>query len=292
MWGFHDRLLTLRTALCTFLTHGRAVQAIYRRWRWQAAAQNSQSGLGLTEAEWEEEWNSVLRLASAEPRATPHATTKRRSRLSTVSVDDDLDPLYESLEEVHVLALAHVLRRPIIVVADTVLKDAFGEALAPIPFGGIYLPLEVASSDCDHCPLLLTYDSGHFSALVSMQTPPSLTALPTIIPVTDSEHGLLPIQFAVDPGPGLDWARVEQSPSMLAQLALQDGEQIGLLKEYLDLVQVSHKDWASCTLFFLCVNQNVDGIDVKMCIPSHSRVTMNAGTEIYRDVLPSAENIC
>ena len=36
------------------------------------------------------------------------------------------------------------LRRPIIVIADTVLKDAFGEALAPIPFGGIYLPLEVA----------------------------------------------------------------------------------------------------------------------------------------------------
>ena len=28
-------------------------------------------------------------------------------------------------------------------IADTVLKDAFGEALAPIPFGGIYLPLEV-----------------------------------------------------------------------------------------------------------------------------------------------------
>ena len=38
------------------------------------------------------------------------------------------------------------LRRPIIVIADTVLKDAFGEALAPIPFGGIYLPLEVATT--------------------------------------------------------------------------------------------------------------------------------------------------
>ena len=39
------------------------------------------------------------------------------------------------------------LRRPIIVIADTVLKDAFGEALAPIPFGGIYLPLEVATME-------------------------------------------------------------------------------------------------------------------------------------------------
>lgn len=30
--------------------------------------------------------------------------------------------IYESLEEIHVLALAHVLRRPIIVVADTMLR--------------------------------------------------------------------------------------------------------------------------------------------------------------------------
>jgi OTU domain-containing protein 7 len=29
---------------------------------------------------------------------------------------------YESLEEVHVLALAHVLRRPIVVIADLMLK--------------------------------------------------------------------------------------------------------------------------------------------------------------------------
>ena len=34
-WGFHDRLLTLRSALANFLNHGNAVQAIYRRWRWQ-----------------------------------------------------------------------------------------------------------------------------------------------------------------------------------------------------------------------------------------------------------------
>ena len=30
--------------------------------------------------------------------------------------------MYESLEEIHVLALAHILRRPIIVVADTILR--------------------------------------------------------------------------------------------------------------------------------------------------------------------------
>merc|ERR1712018_111900 len=69
--------------------------------------------------------------------------------------------MYESLEEIHVLALAHVLRRPIIVVADTILRDMNGEALAPIPFGGIYLPLEIPAEECHKSPLLLTYNAGH-----------------------------------------------------------------------------------------------------------------------------------
>ena len=71
-------------------------------------------------------------------------------------------------------------------ISHTDWQDAFGEALAPISFGGIYLPLEVAPAECDRSPLLLTYDSGHFSALVTMQ---SLSPLPSrcqhIRPVSD-----------------------------------------------------------------------------------------------------------
>lgn len=48
--------------------------------------------------------------------------------LSTSSrVDNSEDPVYESLEEFHVFVLAHVLRRPIVVVADTMLRDSGGE---------------------------------------------------------------------------------------------------------------------------------------------------------------------
>lgn len=45
-----------------------------------------------------------------------------------------------------------------------------GDPLAPIPFGGIYLPLECSPSECHRSPLLLAYDGGHFSALVAMDT--------------------------------------------------------------------------------------------------------------------------
>ena len=203
MWGFHDRLLTLRKALYTFLATGDTSAALYRRWRWQCQRQNAQYGLNLSEAEWADEWQTVLRLASTEPRSlsgsAAHPTgngCRRRSRMSVVALtatggfDDtalsDASTLYESLEEIHVLALAHILRRPIIIVADTILRviDAFlpsfplmrvfqqdmnGEALAPIPFGGVYLPFECSAADCHTSPLLLTYNAGHFSALVTMQ---------------------------------------------------------------------------------------------------------------------------
>lgn len=77
---------------------------------------------------------------------------------------------YESLEELHVFVLAHVLYRPIIIVADTILKDANGDAMAPISFGGIYLPLERSAEECYRTPLLLTYDAAHFSAIVPMES--------------------------------------------------------------------------------------------------------------------------
>lgn len=89
------------------------------------------------------------------------------SGMERLSEEDS--PLYESLEEIHVFVLAHVLRRPIIVVADVMLKDSNGEPLAPIPFGGIYLPLDCNPKDCHRSPLVLTYDAAHFSALVAME---------------------------------------------------------------------------------------------------------------------------
>lgn len=86
------------------------------------------------------------------------------------SDDDGADVFYESLEELHVFVLAHVLFRPIIIVADTILKDANGDAMAPISFGGIYLPLERSAEECYRTPLLLTYDAAHFSAIVPMES--------------------------------------------------------------------------------------------------------------------------
>ncbi|KAK6631493.1 hypothetical protein RUM44_006020 [Polyplax serrata] len=239
MWGFHDRLLTLRKALHEFLSSSDCRDALWRRWRWQLTRLNAEAGLVYTEEEWCKEWNSIVSMASSQPRNS----SRRRSIIIDKSLNKEVseNATYESLEEIHVLALSHVLKRPIVVIADTMLKDVHGEALAPILFGGIYLPLEISPSECHKSPLVLTYDAAHFSALVVMDKEMFADKSPhppAVIPLTDSQHKLLPVQFSVDPGEDFVWGRDENSPHIIDRLTLGTKELNVLLKDYLNVVNV------------------------------------------------------
>lgn len=253
MWGFHDRLLTLRKALHATLTKGPYRHALWRRWRWQQTLQNQEAGLVYSEEEWQMEWNSLLRLSSTEPRSGPgrrlisHCdssvlkTARDTVKDSQTNSSSGGHDIYESLEEAHVLALAHVLRRPIIVVADTMLKDVTGEPFAPIPFGGVYLPLECLPSQCHRSPLVLTYDAAHFSALVAMDREAYVdkTPLPAaVIPLTDAIHRLLPLQYAVDPGENFAWGVHESNPKVVFSLTQNTDDKLAFLLQYLDVVHV------------------------------------------------------
>lgn len=232
MWGFHDRKLTLRSALYKVLSKGEYRNAIWRRWRFHQTQDNKQAGFVYSEIEWAKEWEEIVAMSSPEPRQSLEKGASRRRSVvierSADSIDDNAT--YESLEEIHIFALAHVLRRAIIVVADTVLRDMNGEAMAPIPFGGIYLPFEIPANECHRSPLLLTYDMAHFSALVSME---SSDPTQSLIPLVDYENIFLPIQFCIDPGESFDWKNYDGSHG---NWALSDREHIALLKEYLDIV--------------------------------------------------------
>lgn len=230
MWGFHDRKLTLRAALYAVLSSGEYKDALWRRWRFQQTRLNKQAGFVYSEVEWNKEWEEIVCMSSPEPRQSKSASRRRSVAINESSTIED-NATYESLEEIHIFALAHVLRRTIIVVSDTVLRDMNGEALAPIPFGGVYLPFEIPANDCYRAPLLLTYDMAHFSALVSMEA--STEQPPPLIPLIDYENVLLPIQFCIDPGSGFDWKSYDGSEG---NWALTDREHIALLKEYLDIV--------------------------------------------------------
>uniref|UniRef100_A0A8C6SRP7 ubiquitinyl hydrolase 1 n=1 Tax=Neogobius melanostomus TaxID=47308 RepID=A0A8C6SRP7_9GOBI len=230
MWGFHDRDLMLRKSLYTMMKSGAERDALKRRWRWQQTQQNKESGLVYTEEEWEREWNELLKLASSEPR-----THLSKNGNTSGGVDNSEDPVYESLEEFHVFVLAHVLRRPIVVVADTMLRDSGGEAFAPIPFGGLYLPLEVPPSRC-HC-------SPWFWPMIRPTSPPWClwsrgTSSETVIPLTDSEHKLLALHFAVDPGKDWEWGRDDNDNAKLAKLILSLEAKLNLLHNYMNVTWI------------------------------------------------------
>ncbi|XP_020278878.1 OTU domain-containing protein 7A-like isoform X2 [Pseudomyrmex gracilis] len=166
------------------------------------------------EAEWLSEWQSIVDMASP------------AIRNQTVTS-------YQSLEEIHVLALAHALKRPIIVIAETMLKDSEGVAFAPIPFGGVYLPLEVLPSRCHRTPLLLAYHSAHFSPLVTVDgcnDYGNACGEGVSIPLVDPDTGkLLPILFAVDPGPDWNWTDGLRDLLTCTQDTIES-----LLRKYLD----------------------------------------------------------
>lgn len=260
MWGFHDRLLMLRKALHFLLTKGSRRHALWRRWRWHQTQQNNEYGLIFNEDEWQREWDSVIRLASTQPRSKPTSAEPLSNLNSTISgsnanVEPAGDVLYESLEEIHVFALAHVLKRPIIVVADTVLRSSGGEAFAPINFGGIYLPLECCPDECHRSPLLLCYDAGHFSALVPMQMPKTDCAAAdsadqisivnnqkkfpvAVIPVTDKQRHLLPLHFSCDPGADFTWWADVQDSKIADAAVLGQERRFRILAQYVDLVKL------------------------------------------------------
>ena len=239
MWGLPDRDLILRTHLHRLLTAAVQRQGLQRRWKYSTNLRNQEAGgLTFSDEEWEFEWSEIIRIASNHTRRRP--TTDSLRRYST------LRPHYESLEEIHVYALANVLRRPIIIVADEFLRDLEGECLAPIYFGGIYLPLECSYVSCFKSPLVLAYDSSHFSPLVATKHPAPLSKSSvkanrfvrmdsrqdTVIPLVSPSGALLPIQFIYDPKTRMvpeKFATKQPKPEDFPQ------ELIQLLEGYLDV---------------------------------------------------------
>ncbi|CAG9117087.1 unnamed protein product [Plutella xylostella] len=220
-YGFHDRLLALRTRIQALLSGeaGSAVtNAIKRRWRWSESLSLRSAGLTPSEAEWESEWCDAVRAASAEPR--PHQPTAA--------------PHYAGLEQLHVFALAHVMRRPVCVFADVALRDFRGDPIAPIPFGGIYLPLELDPLVCSKAPILLAYDAGHFSALVPSEPLPTDGAR---VPLEDQAGNQLPIRFNVDPGDDFRWD-IEPDQRTINALLPDEYQRASMLAAYLDLERV------------------------------------------------------
>ncbi|KFO32234.1 Tumor necrosis factor alpha-induced protein 3 [Fukomys damarensis] len=206
MWGVQDTDLVLRKALFSTL---KETDTRNFKFRWQLESLKSQefveTGLCYDTRNWNDEWENLVGMASADSRAA-------RSALP-----------YSSLEEIHIFVLCNVLRRPIIVIADKMLRSLeSGSNFAPLKVGGIYLPLHWPAQDCYRFPIVLGYDSHHFVPLVTLKdSGPEIRA----VPLVNRDRGRfedLKIHFLTD---------------------LENEMKEKLLKEYLMVIEIPVQGW-------------------------------------------------
>lgn len=183
-WGVFDRDNILRRALADSL------HLFYARWKEYEMLQAALLNFTLKDTQWDEDWNTLLALASQQG---------------------------SSLEQLHIFALAHILRRPIIVYGVKYVKSFRGEDIGYAKFEGIYLPLLWEQSFCIRSPIALGYTRGHFSALVPIDSYSRIDRRQeqrehdvTFLPLMDCDRKLLPLHFLTQSEMGREEALIRQ----------------------------------------------------------------------------------
>ncbi|KTF87552.1 hypothetical protein cypCar_00036383 [Cyprinus carpio] len=241
--GVQDTDLVLRKALYAVL---KETDTSNFRMRFQTELLHSQeftqTGLRYSTMNWEEEWVKIVEMASP------------------VSSSNGLQ--FDSLEDIHIFVLSNILRRPIIVIADQVLRSMkSGSSFSPLNVGGIYLPLHWPPGECYKYPIVLGYDSQHFAPLITIKdSGPEIRAVPLINPgrggfedlrvhfLTEKEQQqkekllkdyLMLIEIPVI---GLGCAPTQ----IITAARLDEGnlpEDMNLMEDYLQLVNHEYKRW-------------------------------------------------
>ncbi|XP_036402827.1 tumor necrosis factor alpha-induced protein 3 [Megalops cyprinoides] len=241
--GVQDTDLVLRKALHSAL---KDTDTRNFRMRFQTELLHSQeftqTGLRYTTLNWEEEWEKVVDMASP---------VSGRSGLQ-----------YDSLEDIHIFVLCNILRRPIVVIADQVLRSMkSGSSFSPLSVGGIYLPLHWPPGDCYKYPIVLGYDSQHFAPLITVKdSGPEIRAVPLSCPgrgvfeelrvhfllekeQEQRERLLREYLLLVDiPVTGLGY----EAAHIIQAARLDEGnlpEDMNLMEDYLQLVNHEYKRW-------------------------------------------------
>ncbi|XP_072265054.1 tumor necrosis factor alpha-induced protein 3 [Pyxicephalus adspersus] len=206
MWGVQDSDLLLRKTLHEVL---RTSDTRNFKFRWQLESVKStefiQTGLQYDTRNWDEEWEHIVRMASTEPSMGQNGLQ------------------YNCLEEIHIFVLVNILRRPIIVISDNVVRSLeSGSSFSPLNVSGTYLPLHWPAQECYKYPIVLGYESQHFAPLVTMMdTGPEIRAVPLVF----NERGRyedMKVHFLTD--------HEEKSKDKL-------------LKEYLHVLQIPVQSW-------------------------------------------------
>ncbi|XP_041463365.1 tumor necrosis factor alpha-induced protein 3-like [Lytechinus variegatus] len=240
LWGVEDTDLWLRKVLHTVM-RGEFAGANESRWRRERNLYDAKhmpgQGFRYNTKEWTAEWKIVVDIASPERR-----------------IDQTLGLPYECLEEFHIFIMANILRRPIIVVAENMWRDAAGKSLQPMNFNGIYLPLGWDPKECVPHPILLGYHQMHFSPLLcTSPSPYKKEDKFYCVPLVDHVMKNLPIHFLKPEEEGQETRLLQMyliceevgigdRPIMCARLATDPPkEEMDVFQSYLNVAETRYR---------------------------------------------------
>uniref|UniRef100_A0A8C4NI94 ubiquitinyl hydrolase 1 n=1 Tax=Eptatretus burgeri TaxID=7764 RepID=A0A8C4NI94_EPTBU len=180
LWGVDDRDLTLRKALHDVLRQRQVPADLFCRWQRERNLADVGTGLKYAPQDWEAEWSRVV--LAARPCETPGNEGLR----------------YECLEELHIFVMANVLRRPIVILADRVMRTLWSaSSLSPLHVHGVYLPLYWPTQQTFHHPIFLGYSDSHFVPLVPARDPDAAeeSGVRWSAPLSNSRGNPLPVRM-------------------------------------------------------------------------------------------------
>ena len=70
------------------------------------------------------------------------------------------------LEDIHIFVISQIIRRPIIILSDPIIRSLHGHSLAPNTIHGVYLPVLWDPKRCCKSPVVLGYLNSHFVPLL------------------------------------------------------------------------------------------------------------------------------
>uniref|UniRef100_UPI00358FB9B9 tumor necrosis factor alpha-induced protein 3 isoform X2 n=1 Tax=Myxine glutinosa TaxID=7769 RepID=UPI00358FB9B9 len=226
LWGVDDRDLTLRTALHDVLRQRQVPADLFCRWQRERNLADVGTGLKYTSQDWEAEWRRVV--LAARPCEVPGNEGLR----------------YECLEELHIFVMANVLRRPIVVLADQVMRTLWSaSSLAPLHVHGVYLPLYWPAQQAFHHAIFLGYSDGHFVPLVPSRDPDAMedSVVRWSAPLSNSRGNPLPVRML---------------------MASEEGQASEIQQRYVSTVTTTDSDRRVITLARLGRPSQPDGLDL------------------------------
>ncbi|CAF4012699.1 unnamed protein product [Rotaria sordida] len=195
MVGIHDFDLYLRDRLVQFMDENKDI--LKNHWKKERLKSDKNYGIIRSEdSKLDKEWDELCNLVRYEN-----------------SADGQTASHLEFLEAVHIFSISNMLRRPIIILSEDVIRNKQGEAISVNDLFGIYLPILSIPQECITEPIVLAYDRSHFCALQTSNLDVEKTLdnrLPLYLSIDQASKNIsLPIRFLGDD------ENIEQSNNLL-----------------------------------------------------------------------------